>query len=153
MYKKTIAGTMALLMGCTLPGCAEMSKQDVGTVSGAAIGGLVGSRFGGGSGQVLATGAGVLAGALIGGAIGKNMDDTDRSKMNSALENNSVGQPAYWQNQKTGNSYTVVPVKNVSVAGNPYCREYRTTANVAGKKQQIYGTACRQPDGSWQIQN
>lgn len=144
---------MALAITATLPGCADMSKQDVGTVSGAAIGGLVGSRFGGGSGQVLATGVGVLAGALIGGAIGKNMDDADRMKMNNALESNQVGQPAYWQNQKTGNSYTVVPTKNVTLDGNPYCREYRSTANIAGKKQQIYGTACRQPDGTWQTQS
>lgn len=152
MFKKTIAAVMALLMGCTLSACTEMSKQDVGTVSGAAIGGLVGSRFGGGSGQVLATGAGIMAGALIGGAIGKNMDDSDRLKMNQTLETHAVGQPAYWQNQRTGTSYTVVPVKNLSIDGNPYCREYRSTANIGGQKQQVYGTACRQPDGSWKIQ-
>jgi len=128
-----------------------MSKQDVGTVSGGVLGGLVGSQFGKGGGQILAIGAGALAGALIGGSIGKNMDDTDKMKMNQALETNSVGKPAYWQNTNTGNSYTVVPVKNVDIDGNQYCREYRTTAIIAGKKQQMYGTACRQPDGSWKM--
>ena len=154
MFKKFIMATMAVLTVFTLlPGCTNVSKQDVGTVSGGVLGGLVGSRFGQGGGQVLATGIGVMAGALIGGAIGKNMDDTDRMKMNAAMEKNSVGQPAYWKNDKTGNSYTVTPTKNVSLNGNPYCREYRTTANIGGKMQQIYGTACRQPDGSWQIQD
>jgi len=114
---------------------------------------LLGSQFGGGSGKLLAVGAGALAGAFLGGAIGKNMDDTDRMKMNQALESNSVGQPAYWQNQKTGANYTVVPTKNVTVDGNQYCREYRSTANIAGKNQQVYGTACRQPDGSWKVVN
>ena len=69
--------------------------------------------------------------------------------MNQALENNNAGQPAYWRNAKTGNSYKVTPVKNVKVKGNQYCREYRTTADIGGKQQQMYGTACRQPDGSW----
>ncbi len=151
--KKTARAIVALIIGISLAGCQNMTKQDVGTVSGGVIGGLVGSQFGQGSGQLVAIGAGTLAGALIGGAIGKNMDDTDRLKMNRAFETNQVGQPAYWQNQKTGNSYTVVPTKNVTVDGNQYCREYRSTANIAGKKQQVYGTACRQPDGSWQIVN
>ena len=31
------------------------------------------------------------------------------------------------------------------------CREYHTTARVGGRIQQIYGHACRQPDGSWKF--
>ena len=34
-----------------------------------------------------------------------------------------------------------------------YCREYYTDAGVNGQTQQVYGTACMQPDGSWQIKN
>ncbi|HSW70150.1 MAG TPA: RT0821/Lpp0805 family surface protein [Gammaproteobacteria bacterium] len=149
--KKIAIALIVLITSISLAGCADMTKQDVGTVSGGVIGGLVGSQFGGGTGKLVAVGAGALAGALIGGAIGKNMDDTDRMKMNQALESNSVGQPAYWQNQKTGTDYSVTPTKNVTVDGNQYCREYRSVANIAGKKQQVYGTACRQPDGSWQV--
>src|SRR5579872_3700182 len=151
IMKKMLTVLIALITSISLVSCADMSKQDVGTVTGGVAGGLLGSQFGGGNGKLLAVGAGALAGALIGGAIGKNMDETDKLKMNQALEGNSVGQPAYWQNQKTGTNYTVVPTKNVTDDGNQYCREYRSTANVAGKKQQVYGTACRQPDGSWQV--
>lgn len=151
MMKKMVTVFIALMTSFSLVSCADMTKQDVGTLSGGVVGGLLGSQFGGGSGKLLAVGAGALAGAFLGGAIGKNMDDTDKMKMTQALESNSVGQPAYWQNQKTGTNYTVVPTKNVTVDGNQYCREYRSTANVAGKNQQIYGTACRQPDGSWQV--
>ncbi|MEQ8398496.1 hypothetical protein [Thalassobaculum sp.] len=32
-----------------------------------------------------------------------------------------------------------------------YCREYTTTAYVNGRPVESYGTACRQPDGSWRI--
>lgn len=147
--QKIISALVVTALSLQLMSCADLSKQDVGTVGGAVAGGLLGSRFGSGSGQLLAVGVGSLAGAFLGGAIGKSMDDADRMKMSNALEYNSVGQPAYWRNPNNNTSYTVVPTKNVSVRGNPYCREYRTTADIAGKKQQIYGTACRQADGSW----
>ncbi len=149
--KKILTALVALLTSLSLAGCSDMTNQDVGTVSGGVVGGLLGSQFGGGNGKLLAVGAGALAGALLGGAIGKNMDNNDKMRMNQALETNSVGQPAYWQNQNTNTNYTVVPTRNVTVEGNRYCREYRTTANVAGKQQQVYGTACRQPDGAWQV--
>lgn len=148
---KKIATVIVLATSISLVGCSDMNKQDVGTLSGAAIGGLVGSQFGKGGGQILAIGAGAVAGALIGGSIGKSMDDTDKLKMNQALESNPTGQPAYWTNSKSGASYTVTPTQNVSVDGNPYCREYRTNAVIAGKTQQMYGTACRQPDGTWKM--
>lgn len=147
--KKTLTSIVAVAACVGMVGCSNMSKQDVGTVSGGVIGGLVGSQFGGGNGKLLAVGVGALTGALIGGAIGKDMDEQDKLKMARALETNNVGQPAYWQNANTGADYTVTPVKNVSHAGNRYCREYRTVAIIAGKKQQMYGTACRQPDGTW----
>ncbi len=100
--------------------------------------------------RILAIAAGTIAGAVIGGAIGKNMDRNDKARVNRALEDNQLGQPAYWHNASSGANYEVVPVKNVTYQGNQYCREYRTVANIGGKKQQMYGTACRQPDGSWQ---
>lgn len=149
--KKLIATITAIGVSVSLTGCSNMTKQDVGTVSGGVIGGLIGSQFGGGTGQLLAIGVGTLAGAYLGNSIGKSMDDTDRLKMNQALENQPVGQPAYWKNQNTGTTYKVTPTRNVQVHGNRYCREYRTTADIAGKQQQIYGTACRQPDGSWKV--
>ncbi len=33
----------------------------------------------------------------------------------------------------------------------PYCREYTQTLKIANTVQKAYGTACRQPDGSWQL--
>jgi surface antigen len=149
--KKIVSSVAIAALSVNLAACSNMSKQDVGTVSGGVIGGLVGSQFGQGNGKLLAVGVGALAGALIGGAIGKDMDANDKQRMNQALEANQVGQPAYWKNNNTGSAYTVVPTKNVSVDGNQYCREYRTTAIISGKKQQMYGTACRQPDGAWKM--
>lgn len=140
---------VVLLCAVTFVGCADMSRQDVGTLAGGVAGGLLGSTVGGGSGKFVAIAAGTLAGAYLGGAIGRDMDRNDRMRMYRALERNNVGQPAYWRNANSGAAYEVVPVRNVTVDGNQYCREYRTVANIGGRKQEMYGTACRQPDGAW----
>jgi surface antigen len=147
--KRICTALIIALCSLSLASCTSMTNQDVGTVGGAVAGGLLGSTIGQGGGQLVAIGVGTLVGAYLGGSIGKNMDDQDRMNANRALESNNVGQPAYWQNPKTGASYNVTPTKNVAVNGNKYCREYRTVANIAGKQQQMYGTACRQPDGTW----
>lgn len=147
--KKIFTAFFVFLCSLSLIGCQNMSNQDVGVITGGVAGGLIGSTVGGGSGKILAIAAGTIAGAVIGGSIGKNMDANDRMRMNRALDNNPVGQPTYWQNANSGAAYRVVPTRNVTVRGNKYCREYRTVADIAGKKQQIYGTACRQPDGTW----
>ena len=42
------------------------------------------------------------------------------------------------------------PVPN-GIAGAGPCREVITTAIIAGREQQLYGQACRQPDGSWKF--
>jgi hypothetical protein len=36
---------------------------------------------------------------------------------------------------------------------NRYCREYYHNSYVGGSQRQTYGTACLQPDGSWEIIN
>lgn len=144
-----IIGISALSI--SLVGCDSMNKQDVGVITGGVVGGLVGSRFGGGSGQVLATIGGAIAGAAIGGMIGHSMDKTDQLQTQQALNNNKTDQTTTWTNPDTGNKYSVKPVKTYYKKSGTPCREYYTTAIIGGKKQQIYGTACRQKDGSWKV--
>lgn len=147
--KKILVACITFLCAVSLVGCESMSKQDMGTITGGVAGGLIGSTVGQGSGQILAIAAGTLAGAFIGNAVGKSMDDNDRMQMNQALEDNAIGQPAYWTNKRSGTAYKITPTKNVTHQGNKFCREYQSTAMIGGKRQQMYGTACRQPDGSW----
>ena len=56
-----------------LSGCFATNQQG-GTLVGAGLGGLLGSQFGSGTGQLAATGLGVLAGGLLGNQIGQHMD-------------------------------------------------------------------------------
>ena len=147
----TLMLTASITLG--LGGCADMSKQDVGVITGAAAGGLLGSQFGGGSGKILATVAGVVAGGFIGGAIGHSMDKTDYLYMNRALEQNPTGRAYAWNNPDNGNSYVVTPRDTYIQpnSGQP-CRDYAMKAQIAGKRkpQTIYGRACRMSDGTWQ---
>ncbi len=142
-----------LALTVTLAGCETApTKQDQGVLIGAVIGGLLGNQVGGGSGRVLATMVGAVAGAAIGGSIGRSMDESDQLKAAHAFENVRTGVPTSWVNPDTRNEYTVTPTRTFDSSTGP-CREYTMEAIIGGEVEEIYGTACRQPDGSWKIQN
>jgi len=149
ILKTTIAGCMAF----SLFACSSVpSKQDQGVIIGAIAGGLLGNQVGGGSGRVLATVIGAMAGGAIGGSVGRSMDETDRMNTAMALENVRTGVPSTWTNPDTGYEYVVTPT-NTYESGTGPCREYTMDATIGGNTEQVYGTACRQADGSWQVVN
>jgi len=121
-------------------------------VIGGLLGGALGSQVGRGDGRTTAIILGSLAGAAIGGSIGHSMAETDKLKTAHALENVRTGVPTSWKNPDSGNEYVVVPTRTYEASSGP-CREYTIDAVVAGKKDKLFGTACRQPDGSWQVRN
>ena len=145
---KKIILFMAAVMG--LSGCADMNHEDRGVLTGAVIGGLVGSRFGGGAGQVIATGAGAMIGAYLGGQIGQTMDKQDQMHLNRALETTKTGGVESWKNPDSGNRYRVEPVKTYYQDSRP-CRRFKTTAIIDGRTQTVYGHACRDKRGRWQM--
>ena len=145
----------AVLVGVLVfPGCAGYQNQrheQEGMVIGGILGGLLGSQVGHGDGRTAAIIVGTMAGSMIGGSVGRSMDDTDRLKAAHTLETVRTGVPSAWRNPDTGNQYTVVPTRTYESTAGP-CREYTIDAMVGGKREKIYGTACRQPDGRWQVQ-
>ncbi|HLO78980.1 MAG TPA: RT0821/Lpp0805 family surface protein, partial [Magnetospirillum sp.] len=58
-----------------------------------------------------------------------------------------------WNNPDSGHYGTVTPTRTYEAAPGQYCREYQQTINVGGQEQRSFGTACRQSDGSWRVQN
>lgn len=137
----------------TLAACTNIpTREEQGVIIGAIVGGVLGHQVGGGSGQTIATIVGTVAGAAIGGSIGKSMDETDRLKTAHALETVRTDVATSWHNPDSGYEYTVVPTNTYESTSGP-CREYTVDANIGGKTEQIYGTACRQDDGSWEVQN
>lgn len=146
--KVMFVGALALVVAST----AACTKQQMGTVVGGSVGGYLGSQIGSGDGQLAATAIGALAGGLIGQSVGASMDEVDRMNANQALETARVGQTTTWQNPDTGTTYAVTPTHTYQTASGP-CREYTTESIIGGQRETVYGTACRQPDGSWQASN
>jgi surface antigen len=132
----------------------ENPKAVLGSLGGAAAGAGIAAIAGGSTGWIVAAG---LAGGLLGGAIGHRLDNKDKQMAAEAaaraFETNRTGQSAAWKNPDSGNSGTITPTKTYQAASGQYCREYRQDVIIGGEEQQAYGTACRQPDGSWKIQS
>jgi len=149
-FKKVWTGSLVvvLLAGCAAPATQEQSGMVVGGI----LGGLLGAQVGQGSGRTAATIVGTVIGATIGGNIGRSMDASDRLKTAHALETVRTGVPSSWVNPDTRNQYVVVPTRTYDAATGP-CREYTVRAVIGGKPETVYGTACRQPDGSWKAVN
>lgn len=152
---------IALLAGCQQNGMGAsniggVNKQDAGTVLGGVGGALLGSQFGKGKGQLVTVAAGTLLGAALGNSVGASLDRADLNYYNQtsqqALETLEPGQSLPWRNPKSGNSGTVTPSKYYQTSQGQYCREYTQTIKIGGKVQEGVGTACRNEDGSWQVQ-
>ncbi len=146
-----------LLTAASLAACsgAPGSKRTGGTLVGAAVGGLLGSKIGGGSGRFAAVAAGTLLGAFLGREVGESLDRADRlyaqRTATDGLEHQTSGATTTWSNPDSGHSGTFTPVRTYREPSGRYCREYQQTVTVGGQTEQAYGTACRQPDGSWKI--
>ena len=129
------------------------SSQLVGGALGAIVGGLLGSKVGKGKGKLAATAAGTLLGALAGASIARSMDTADNECVRKALDAAPDQKQVAWRNPDANAQYKVTPVKSYNDRAGRYCREYITEAVVGGRTEKVYGTACRQPDGAWQIVN
>ena len=100
---------------------------------------------------------GTLAGAYIGRDLGRSLDDADQRRMyettQSALQTGASGTSSQWYNPDNGNSGSVIPQPSYQNTQGQYCREYQQSVTIGGQVETAYGTACRQPDGTWKITN
>ncbi|MCE3232724.1 MAG: 17 kD surface antigen [Rickettsiaceae bacterium] len=154
--KAALLITLTLFTGCQQGETGNLfTKENMGTAAGAVGGAWLGSNVGKGKGQIVGIAAGTLLGAALGKSLGASLDKADVAQYNNtaqtALETAPSGRASSWRNPDSGNSGTITPVRTYSAPTGEYCREYTQTINVGGKTQQGHGTACRQPDGSWQI--
>ncbi len=115
---------------------------------GAAGGGFLGSKVGGGDGQLAATAAGTVIGYIVGSSLGRYMDDVDQSCVGQALERASDRQTVAWTGGQRDSRYEVTPTRTYR-SDERFCRDYVMDAMVDGRTDTVRGTACRNPDGSW----
>lgn len=146
---------IALIMAGLLTACETTGpKTAIGGLGGATVGGLLAATAGGDAAGIA---AGTILGGLIGGAIGSGLDAQDRQYAQQAAHNAfeyvPSGASVPWHNPDSGHSGQYLPTRTYQTAEGRYCREYQQTVIIHGRQQSSYGTACRQPDGSWQIVN
>jgi surface antigen len=145
-----IALGVALVASFGLTACA--TKEEQGTVAGAVVGGIIGHQFGKGGGKVAATFAGAVIGGIVGNAIGKDLDDRDRELARQAeydaWERGAAGRPVRWRNPTKNHYGEIVPEAYYERSGSR-CRDFVHTVWIDGRRQQMRGTACRNPDGTW----
>jgi surface antigen len=147
-----IVAAMALSLGA----CETYGQKEAGgTLLGAGLGGLLGSQFGGGTGKLAMTALGVVGGGLLGNSIGRSLDRADQTYYQRASQQAvaaPIGETITWNNPQSGNYGSVTPTREGYQTGTgAYCREYQQEIVVGGRRQQGYGQACRQPDGSWKV--
>jgi surface antigen len=135
------------------PETGQGAKENTGTLVGAVAGGLIGSQFGGGTGEHVAAGlAGAAIGGLIGNRIGAGMDDDDKrfayAAQMQALESGRSGTAVPWRNPDSGRYGSVVSGQAYQANG-MQCRPYTHTIYIDGMPQVARGSACRNPDGTW----
>lgn len=158
MRRSVLKGVALLtLVGVGLTGCATMEanpKTSIGALGGATVGGLIAAAA---HGSPAAIAASVIGGGLLGGVVGNLLDERDKmlaaQAAQRALETAPSGTSVPWKNPDSGHSGTVTPTRTYQTARGTYCREYQQTVIIQGKQERAYGTACRQPDGSWRIVN
>ena len=156
---KPAATTIALAAALMLAACApdEGPKAGGGALVGAVLGGIAGSAFGKGPGKVMAAATGAFLGTVIGHQVGRSLDRADRAyaarAVSQSLEHEPSGGATVWRNPDSGNQGTVTPTRTYETPAGRYCREYQHTVTVGGQSETAYGTACRQPDGTWEIQS
>jgi len=153
--KILIPAAMYLLVTSAVPACADTGSF-LGTGLGAIAGGVVGSQIGRGGGQAVATGVGVVTGAVIGNEVGQSIDNANRSTypMSPSYSYDpgaapfSVGYMPYAPNYVAP---PAAPPIYVDQSAGTYCRPFSQEIIIDGQRQESYGTACLQPDGSWRV--
>jgi surface antigen len=145
--------TALFLAACQTNGMGQ--KQKYGTLAGAGIGALAGTHIGKGNLRLASVAIGTLGGAYLGSEIGKSLDRADLIQASRAQKRAlkaPIGRTISWNNPTSKNygSYQTLRDGRDQSSG-AYCREYKTTINVGGWEEDGFGTACRQPDGTWKI--
>lgn len=155
---KKVILPMALIASLSLGACENFQnaglKERLGGVFGAVGGGYLGSKVGGGSGQLWATAAGTLLGAWAGSELGKSLDKADMvyaQQAEAKAYEAPLNQQISWNNPESGNSGTITPIRDGSTASGDYCREYEQTIYVDGRSETGVGVACKRADGKWEV--
>ena len=128
------------------------NREEVATVLGGIVGGVVGYNVADHEDRAVATIIGAAAGALIGNAIGRRMDAADQACVGHALEVGKTGQNVQWTNEDTGVDYEMKLLGDKKYDG-VACREFSLTALSGADRSSRQGVACQNQPGNWEMRS
>lgn len=108
--------------------------------------------------QALAAGVALLLGIGIGQFVkitpgrGWRQDEQMHRLLQTALEHTRSGQTVTWSDPDNEQTVVIEPLRSYRASGT-FCREYRES--IGGTQQEtkaIYGLACREPNGPWNVE-
>lgn len=142
----------AIAAAALLAGCQSTATQTA-SGPGTFYGGVINSQYGASGNHKLAqSGTGTMVGAFIGkeAKIGQaDLPHADAAAKRAYAA--PVGERIFWNNPQTGSSGTITSTREGYNSAGTYCREYQQTVTAGSNTELIYGTACKQADGTWKI--
>ena len=152
-----LAACAAVVLALVASGCMSQ-RETMGTVIGGVAGGVVGNQFGGGTGKTIATALGAVIGATVGNRLGASMDQTSKNAAGmaaqQALDGPTDAGPITWSNPANEGGAAQGQVAITREGRNKdgrTCREYLQEVTIGGRTEQVYGTACRDANGDWEL--
>jgi surface antigen len=139
---------MVLAVVLLVSGCANMNRAQsgalMGTLAGAAAGGLIGHNW---TGALIGAGVGLALGYMI----GNEWDKYDQQQLSKSLEQGRSGTQSSWRNPDTGKQYAATPQPAYQQEGQTYRDVQIETVNPDGSKQTVQAKAVRDPSGAWRL--
>ena len=137
-----------ILSGCAATG---MTDGETRAVVGAVIGSAVGGEFGKGDGRRVTKLLGAALGGYLGATLGRNLDNSDKSYVDTAMNNTPDNRQVRWNNSNTGANYAFTPSQSYQATVNQaptQCRNYTMLVDMGGQPERIKGKACL-VNGQW----
>lgn len=142
-----LANVLLIVAGCSAGG----PSVTTGAIPGANPTAVIGSPIGSGAGEGT---VGAVEGGLMGADVGLSLNDTDREAAlkaeYEALEYGRSGVPVTWRG-RSGENRGEIRVGSTYQVNSLDCREYTHNVWIGGRPRVVKGTACREPDGVWQV--
>lgn len=138
------------LVGCN----PNTINEDVGGITGAVAGGVIGNQFGDGTGKTLMTAVGAIIGHKIGSSAGAQLDEFNQEKFKNTMETTHPNHWKSWVNPNDQNTYRVRPgyAETVEVRGRATnCRPYQMVLITPNETVRSSGYACKHQQENWEF--
>ncbi len=95
------------------------------------------------------TAIGTLLSAIGGKRPSRGIARRDEICFSQSFEHAPDHRTVAWTDATHTVQFSVIPMRTIQTSDGRFCREYAAKATINGHAADVYGTACRQPDGSW----